>query len=84
MRLGPMLFAAMLAAQCLATPAHAAQGQVTLLFAGDVMLDDGPGRTIAGGGDPLAAIAPLLATADFRIGNMECPLATTGQPHGPV
>lgn len=81
MRLGPMLFAAMLAAQCLATPAHAAQGQVTLLFAGDVMLDDGPGRTIAGGGDPLAAIAPLLATADFRIGNMECPLATTGQPH---
>lgn len=27
------------------------------------MLDDGPGRLIADGGDPLAAVAPLLADA---------------------
>ena len=81
MRIASLLFTAFLATQSLCSNAVAADERVTLLFAGDVMLDDGPGRTIAGGGDPLAAIAPLLATADFRIGNMECPLATGGQPH---
>ena len=81
MRIASLLFTAFLASHCLCSNAVAADERVTLLFAGDVMLDDGPGRTIAGGGDPLAAIAPLLATADFRIGNMECPLATGGQPH---
>jgi poly-gamma-glutamate synthesis protein (capsule biosynthesis protein) len=29
-----------------------------LIFAGDIMLDDGPGRTIAAGGDPLAPSPP--------------------------
>ncbi|MBS1189244.1 MAG: putative poly-gamma-glutamate biosynthesis enzyme [Rhodocyclaceae bacterium] len=52
---------------------------VRLVFAGDIMLDDGPGRTIAAGRDPLAAFAPLLAGADYTIGNLECPIATTGQ-----
>ncbi len=45
------------------------------------MLDDGPGRTIAAGGDPLAAFAGILAEADYRIGNLEVPVATRGQPH---
>ena len=49
-----------------------------LVFAGDVMLDDGPGRVIASGHDPLAPFAALLADADYRIGNLECPIATTG------
>lgn len=53
---------------------------VRLIFAGDLMLDDGPGKFIAAGGDPLAPFAPLLADADYRIGNLECPLATTGKP----
>jgi poly-gamma-glutamate synthesis protein (capsule biosynthesis protein) len=53
---------------------------VRLVFVGDVMLDDGPGKLIAAGGDPLAPMAPLLADADYRIGNLECPLATVGQP----
>lgn len=53
---------------------------VNLLFAGDIMLDDGPGRTIAGGGDPLAPFAAVLAAADYRIGNLECPVATVGKP----
>lgn len=52
---------------------------VRLIFAGDVMLDDGPGRTIASGRDPLAAFAPILADADYAIGNLECPIATTGK-----
>jgi poly-gamma-glutamate synthesis protein (capsule biosynthesis protein) len=45
------------------------------------MLADGPGRTIAAGGDPLAAFAPILAQADYRIGNLEVPVAGNGQPH---
>jgi poly-gamma-glutamate synthesis protein (capsule biosynthesis protein) len=51
-----------------------------LLFAGDIMLDDGPGKTIASGGDPLAPFAEILRDADFRIGNLECPVATVGKP----
>ncbi len=53
---------------------------VRLLFVGDIMLDDGPGRTIAAGGDPLAGFDTLLRTADFRIGNLECPIAVSGTP----
>lgn len=70
-----------LAALGLAFLAAIAQAEpVRLIFAGDVMLDDGPGRTIASGRDPLAPVAHLLADADYRIGNLECPIATTGQP----
>jgi poly-gamma-glutamate synthesis protein (capsule biosynthesis protein) len=53
---------------------------VRLIFVGDIMLDDGPGRVIAEGRDPLAPFASILAAADYRIGNLECPIATTGQP----
>lgn len=52
---------------------------VKLIFVGDIMLDDGPGRVIASGRDPLAPFARRLASADFRIGNLECPIATTGK-----
>ena len=45
------------------------------------MLDDGPGQTIAAGGDPLAPFAAILTEADYRIGNLEVPVATSGQPH---
>lgn len=51
---------------------------VKLLFAGDIMLDDGPGRAIAAGRDPFAAFAHEFAWADVRIGNLECPIATGG------
>jgi poly-gamma-glutamate synthesis protein (capsule biosynthesis protein) len=53
---------------------------VRLLFAGDLMLADGPGQTIADGGDPLAPFASRLADSDYRIGNLEVPVATVGQP----
>lgn len=52
---------------------------VRLVFVGDVMLDDGPGKVVAAGRDPLAPFAALLADADYRIANLECPLATTGK-----
>lgn len=61
-------------------PLAARAEPVKLIFVGDIMLDDGPGQAIAAGRDPLAPFAPLLADADYRIGNLECPIATTGQP----
>ena len=62
---------------CLATAVHAEP--LTLIFAGDIMLDDGPGRVVAAGGDPLAPFASILSAADFRIGNLECAIATGGE-----
>ena len=43
------------------------------------MLDDGPGRLIARGGDPLAPFAKTLEAADYRIANLECPVARSGK-----
>ncbi|WP_338414171.1 CapA family protein [uncultured Sphaerotilus sp.] len=83
------LLTTLLALTVLAPPALAAKVKaparkpdevVRLVFAGDVMLDDGPGKTIAAGGDPLAAFDAVLRDADYTIGNLECPIATTGQP----
>lgn len=71
-----MRFLLLCLALVLATPVRAET--VRLVFVGDVMLDDGPGRLVAAGGDPLAPFAALLADADYRIANLECPLATTG------
>lgn len=63
------------------TPAWSATAStVRLVFAGDVMLDDGPGQTVAQGGDPLAAFDTRLRDADYTIGNLELPIATVGQP----
>ena len=55
---------------------------VSLVFVGDLMLADGPGRTIAAGGDPLVLFDRVLRDADFTIGNLECPIATTGRVLG--
>lgn len=51
---------------------------VTLIFAGDIMLDDGPGRLIEQGGDPLQPFSAILKDADYRIANLECPIAEGG------
>ena len=63
----------------LALAAPAGAESVRLVFVGDVMLDDGPGRLISRGGDPLAAFTAQLRDADYTIGNLECPIATQGQ-----
>ncbi|MBI5617090.1 MAG: CapA family protein [Gammaproteobacteria bacterium] len=64
----------------LAMPAHAAP--VKLVFAGDVMLDSAPGRVVAAGRDPFAHFAHAFAAADYRIANLECPVAKSGTPDG--
>jgi poly-gamma-glutamate synthesis protein (capsule biosynthesis protein) len=53
---------------------------VRLLFVGDIMLDDGPGRAIAAGRDPFADFADEFSKADIRIGNLELPIASSGKP----
>ena len=52
---------------------------VRLVFAGDIMLDGVPGEEIAQGRDPFVEFAPLLAEADYAVGNLECVVATVGE-----
>lgn len=51
---------------------------VSLVFAGDIVLDDTAGALIAQGGDPFADFAGVFNGADIRMGNLECVVATTG------
>ncbi|MGQ5522378.1 CapA family protein [Chitinimonas sp. PSY-7] len=64
---------------CTLTALATQANTVRLLIAGDIMLDDGPGKTIAAGGDPLAPFDAFLRDADYRIANLECPIATVGK-----
>jgi poly-gamma-glutamate capsule biosynthesis protein CapA/YwtB (metallophosphatase superfamily) len=53
---------------------------VSIVFVGDIMLADTPGKVVKSGRDPFAPTAPLLDTADIRVGNLESLIATTGTP----
>lgn len=75
-------FRAWLAALCLGWSALAwgadASPAVSLVFAGDIVLDDDAGALVARGGDPFADFASLFSAADIRLANLECVVATTG------
>ena len=71
--LAPMAQAAG-AARAKATPSPT----VSLVFAGDSVLDAEAGDLIAHGGDPFASFASYFADADIRITNLECVVATQG------
>lgn len=51
---------------------------VSVVFAGDIMLEGGPDRAIRRGRDPFAGVAHLFKDADIRLGNLECVVATVG------
>jgi poly-gamma-glutamate capsule biosynthesis protein CapA/YwtB (metallophosphatase superfamily) len=51
---------------------------VSIAFVGDIMLDETPGKTVKRGHDPFEYFSPLLNSADIRVGNLECVVATTG------
>jgi poly-gamma-glutamate synthesis protein (capsule biosynthesis protein) len=51
---------------------------VSLIFVGDIMLDGGPGHVVVNGGDPFAAVAPVMTDADLTIGNLECAIVKEG------
>lgn len=76
-RLKPYVLSALLLLT--AASVHAAPGDtVSLLFAGDVVLDGKPGEMIAQGKDPFAAFASIFEQADIRIVNLECVVSTLG------
>lgn len=58
----------------------AQDNDIRMVFVGDVMLADGPGRLIRSGQDPFRHVAVALQDADLTIGNLECVIASTGKP----
>lgn len=62
------------------SPLRRTDSTLTVLFAGDVMLDDGPGKVVERGDDPLRHFDAVLREADHTIGNLETPVAESGQP----
>jgi poly-gamma-glutamate synthesis protein (capsule biosynthesis protein) len=50
-----------------------------LIYAGDIMLADTPGKVIARGIDPFLEFAAVLRGADVTIGNLECVVALSGE-----
>jgi poly-gamma-glutamate capsule biosynthesis protein CapA/YwtB (metallophosphatase superfamily) len=75
-----MFLAFLLAGSSLAFSAQAPEqaSSVSLVFAGDIVLDDTAGAMIARGEDPFSGLADVFAGADIRIGNLECVVATIG------
>ena len=61
------------------TAVAAGSGDITLVFAGDVMLAEKPGAAIRRGVDPFAEFSDLFARADVRIVNLECTVSLKGQ-----
>ena len=65
---------------CAASEAAAAEPRATvrIVFAGDIMLDGGPGHIVTSGGDPFASVAAVLRDADLTVGNLECAITREG------
>jgi Bacterial capsule synthesis protein PGA_cap len=51
---------------------------VSVVVVGDIMLEGGPMRAMQRGQDPFASFASLFKSADVRVGNLECVVATVG------
>jgi len=58
--------------------ARAENEPIKIVFVGDIMLGDLPGKYIKDGKDPFAAFSSLFKAADLTIGNLECVVGNTG------
>ena len=58
--------------------AYAENKTIKIVFVGDIMLDDLPGKYIKDGNDPFASFSDLFQSADLTIGNLECVVGTSG------
>lgn len=58
--------------------AYAENKTIKIVFVGDIMLDDLPGKYIKDGNDPFASFSALFQSADLTIGNLECVVGTSG------
>ena len=56
----------LMAVMAQAAPSPVPASTVSLVFAGDIVLDDAAGALIERGGDPFAAVAPVFKSADIR------------------
>src|SRR5947208_583277 len=65
---------------CIAQAGTGQQASVSLVFAGDIVLDGQPGKAIENGRDPFSEFAKIFQSADIRVGNLECVIATIGDP----
>jgi poly-gamma-glutamate capsule biosynthesis protein CapA/YwtB (metallophosphatase superfamily) len=68
------------AATSQAPAADSPEPTVKIVMVGDVMLADLPGKAIAEGKDPFAPFESIFHAADLTIGNLECVVATVGEP----
>jgi len=59
--------------------AFAQAADVSMVFVGDLMLAELPGKRIAKGHNPFEPFAPILNQSDIRIGNLECVISTIGK-----
>lgn len=57
----------------------AEENPITMVFVGDIMLDEAPGLYIKQGKDPFESFASILDSADITIGNLECTVGTSGK-----
>lgn len=64
----------------LTLPSAWAAQDIQLVFVGDVMLADTPGRLVRSGKDPFRHFAAELRDADLTIGNLECVISAKGRP----
>ena len=60
------------------TDATQVEPVVSVVFAGDIMLEGAPARAMHRGKDPFAGVSHLFKNADVRLGNLECVVATVG------
>lgn len=74
------LIGILLCALCLASGAQATEPVVSVAVVGDIMLAETPGKVVRSGRDPFGPFAAILASADIRIGNLECVISTKGSP----
>jgi poly-gamma-glutamate capsule biosynthesis protein CapA/YwtB (metallophosphatase superfamily) len=75
--LTPLLFAGALSG---CGDAASNEPTISVAFAGDILLDSAPGKAIQRGEDPFAKTEVLFRGAALRVGNLECPVATSGAP----
>ena len=61
-------------------PAGANDELVEVIYVGDIMVDDLPGKYIAEGRDPFAEFREVFDAADFVVGNLECVVGSKGSP----
>jgi poly-gamma-glutamate capsule biosynthesis protein CapA/YwtB (metallophosphatase superfamily) len=65
--------------RCLCQAVDRSDNSLGIVFAGDVMLDGGPGHAVVYGEDPFLEFASIFRNADVAVCNLECAVAPGGE-----